>query len=652
VQEKMADQKLLSGGESDNEDVGQCTKCCYRLGCDCCSGGHDMGELLQVRENKDRACTDMLMCFIFLIAIIGEIYIACWCAQVKGADPQGLLMAYDYEGNKCEGDTPYVVWPDVESWNFRVCASDCSETKPGGSIPMVTCGDGTQGYESELWLDLYCFPTADVVIDQISGNGLDSFNTALGDLYKAQYAVASSIGIALVVCFAYIGWLRCCGECFIWTCLALVGVGGAFIGAALIYKANDVKDSIGSQGADAMYWTGVIALILDLLFIITMCCLRKRIELAVELVGEASRALGALVWLIFFPFLHLVLLIGFFTFWIIVLMYIFSVNKETQEDIPSDPSSIQTCVIPKSLADLYGTGTFLDEDWDQSVVENVLWYHIFMGFWFYEFLHYWGYMVKAGAYAEWYFSPWVDDGNFDKKEMNTSTPILNNVWRVTRYHLGTIAFGSLIIAIINTIRAALMYALGKTEDSEWSIAKCIYSCLQCILSCIECCIDKINKDGFIFTIIYGMPFCPASVKAFDMNMAHLADVGAVTIVSSIFIRMGKVVITVVTTGVLLFAIQYLGIFDDHALSSLMLPFAAISIISWGIASVFLDIFETGIETIFVCYIAEIDNGGNKKFAHPDLTGIFDRNSEDSAVVATKMNSIRGGRAAPNDMMAS
>jgi len=416
------------------------------------------------------------------------------------------------------------------------------------------------------------------------------------------------------------------------------------IGGTLIYKASSVRTQGWSDSADAMHWTGVVVLILDIIFVITMCCIRKRIELAVELVGEASRALTQLAWLIFFPIVHLVLMIGFFVFWIIVLMFIFSVNQETTPNISSDPT---TCVDgARNLSDIYGSGTFKDEDWDHVVVQEVLWYHIFMGFWFYQFLQYWAYMIIAGAYAEWYFSKWSDD-EFDSKTMNTSTPILNNVWRVTRYHLGTVAFGSLIIAIIQTIRAMLMYAMSKTEGAQWSITRCIYSCLQCILKCIECCIDKINKDGFIFTIIYGIPFCPASVKAFDLNLSHLDYVAAVTVVAGLFINMGKVVISVTTTGILLLAIQHFGIFADHDLSSLMLPGAAIFIISWGIAHVFLSIFETGIETIFVCFISDIEVNHTPKFAHPDMSKIVERHSDDSVQIAEKMAKIRGGQEQEN-----
>ena len=42
--------------------------------------------------------------------------------------------------------------------------------------------------------------------------------------------------------------------------------------------------------------------------------------------------------------------------------------------------------------------------------------------------------------------------------------VLMNAYRVLRYHLGTLAFGSLIIAIIRMIRIMIEYAEAKLKE--------------------------------------------------------------------------------------------------------------------------------------------------------------------------------------------
>ena len=54
-----------------------------------------------------------------------------------------------------------------------------------------------------------------------------------------------------------------------------------------------------------------------------------------------------------------------------------------------------------------------------------------------------------------------------------------------RYHLGTAAHGSLIIAIIKTIRAVVAYMQKKAKKSGNRIAQLFFCCVQCCLWCLE-----------------------------------------------------------------------------------------------------------------------------------------------------------------------
>jgi len=585
------------------------------------------------------------MLLAFLIAIAGQVGISKWSSD-QGGDPRSLMMGYDWQGNKCESDKPYVMWPDVSQFNFRECVSSCEATTNNDpAYEIVTCGtNGKYGYDSELWVDMWCFPSTDTIQEKV-GKGLGGFQFAMADVITAQYSIWASIAVALLVSFLYVSWLRCGASCLIWGSLVTISVGGGMLGGIMVYKSDEAKAVGWDQSADVMKWVGVIIIILDLIFIITMCCLRKRIELACELVGEAGRALAEIPTLIIFPVFELILQVAYFAFWVIISMYIFSIYKISEDEpIPNDTDP--TCGLlsnTRSLLDIYqnkGATTFVDRDWNRSH-QNVFIYHLFVGFWVYEFINYWSYSIVAGAYAEWYFSPWATR-DYSSKAMNSSMPLLNSVWRTTRYHLGTIAFGSLIIAIINTIRSILLYIQSKTEGTENCILQCIFSCIQCILGCLECCIDKINKTGFVFTNIYGIPYCGASVKAFDLIASHLDYVAAISVVTHIFMLLGKLVISVSTAGIMLLAIQNFNIYDNHEISSLGVIGIVIFMLAYIIAVVFLGVFDTGIDAIFVCFIADLDQNRTPKFAHPDMADIFGRNSEESILVAEKMKRMRTG----------
>ncbi len=106
--------------------------------------------------------------------------------------------------------------------------------------------------------------------------------------------------------------------------------------------------------------------------------------------------------------------------------------------------------------------------------------------------------VLASSACIWYFNQ-GKDGVDSKGEVSTS------FYRAFRYHLGSLAFGSLIIAIIQFIIAVLEYLKKKTEaagEQKSKIYKCLISCCQCCLACIAKCVEFINRHAYIQVIIF------------------------------------------------------------------------------------------------------------------------------------------------------
>merc|ERR1712038_121376 len=105
--------------------------------------------------------------------------------------------------------------------------------------------------------------------------------------------------------------------------------------------------------------------------------------------------------MVLFPFFEFALMIGYFAFWVVVALYIFSVEVKTTEDMP-DTSDLCT---GKNLQQTLGQNDYIDYDWDEKQ-RNTMWYHVFAGFWGVQFISYWSFSVLAGIYSSWYFSPW------------------------------------------------------------------------------------------------------------------------------------------------------------------------------------------------------------------------------------------------------
>lgn len=109
-----------------------------------------------------------------------------------------------------------------------------------------------------------------------------------------------------------------------------------------------------------------------------------------------------------------------------------------------------------------------------------------------------------------------------------------------RYHLGTAAFGSLIIAIIKTIRAVIAYMQRKAKQSGNKLAQYVLCMIQCCMWCLEKCMKFLNKNAYIQTAIYGYSFCKAARKAFFLILRNILRVAAVNMVAEFVLFLGKV----------------------------------------------------------------------------------------------------------------
>ena len=91
----------------------------------------------------------------------------------------------------------------------------------------------------------------------------------------------------------------------------------------------------------------------------------------------------------------------------------------------------------------------------------------------------------AGSVAQWYFTR-------DKKQIPFFT-VGKSLWRCFRYHLGSLAFGSLILAIVYFIRIVLVYIERQVKGSKNKVAQFLLKCLQCCFACLARFLSFLNK---------------------------------------------------------------------------------------------------------------------------------------------------------------
>ncbi len=87
-----------------------------------------------------------------------------------------------------------------------------------------------------------------------------------------------------------------------------------------------------------------------------------------------------------------------------------------------------------------------------TTLRYMCWYHMFGLIWTIEFIFACQQMIIAGSVASWYFS---------RDRLAVTYPMCHAIKQLILYHLGSVAFGSLIITIVKVPRYILMYIHAK-----------------------------------------------------------------------------------------------------------------------------------------------------------------------------------------------
>lgn len=101
---------------------------------------------------------------------------------------------------------------------------------------------------------------------------------------------------------------------------------------------------------------------------------------------------------------------------------------------------------------------------------------------------------------------------------------MNEFYFFSRYHTGTVAFGSLIIAIVRVIRVILEYIDHKLKKFENPFTRFIMCCCKCLFWCLESFLKFINKNAFIMCAVHGHNFCKSARDAFSLLLRNVVRV--------------------------------------------------------------------------------------------------------------------------------
>uniref|UniRef100_A0A9J7YJJ1 Choline transporter-like protein n=1 Tax=Cyprinus carpio carpio TaxID=630221 RepID=A0A9J7YJJ1_CYPCA len=447
------------------------------------------------------------------------------------------------------------------------------------------------------------------------------------DYTKSWYWILICLLIAVVLSLIFIVLLRYLAGIMVWVMIVMViaVVAYGIVHCSVKYVslkdtpgANITLQQLGFQPDFSVYlhirqtWLAfiIILAILEFIIIILLIFLRNRIRIAVELMKEASRAVGYVMSSLFYPIFTFFLLTIVIAYWGVTAVFL-STSSEPVYKVFNEtvcPHARETCIpevfmhnhnCPQSecLFAFYGGETPY-----HKYLIFLQFYNVFLFFWCANFVTALGQMTLAGAFASYYWAP-------NKTKDMPAFPLCASLGRSLRYHTGSLAFGSLILAIVQIIRVLLEYIDHKLKGAQNKFAKFLLCCMKCCFWCLEKFIKFLNRNAYIMVAIYGKNFCRSACDAFFLLMRNVIRVVVLDKVTDFILFLGKLLIVgLVGIFAFFFFSGHTDAFKGTApsLHYYWVPILTVLVGSYFIAHGFFSVYAMCVDTLFLCFLEDLE----------------------------------------------
>lgn len=485
-----------------------------------------------------------------------------------------------------------------------------------------------------------------------------------GDLARTWWVIlVCSVVIGLVLGFVWLLFMKWCTGVMVWLTIVLVFVllivlcvfsfiKGGVIDPDTVTSVSDVAFSDGSgtvsqrldTSEDSEFAFRVLGYILLATIVISVAVIvymRSRIKTAIKTIKMAATAVGQVRTLMVLPITTVVAILGLLCWWVFVAASLASAQQEKDSsneegatageeelrregfDPDDDPA------LARALGRTRNTTFTVWED-DQAL-RYMLIYHFFGLLWTNQFLQGITLMTIAITTAGWYFSRNGDAaveagvGAYEMKE----SPVWHSLKMTVRYYLGSVALASLLIAIVQFIRAVMAYVQKSLQERQNnSIVQAVMCIVRLCLRCIEWCLKVVSRNAYVFMAIKGQSFCASAGSTLAFIISNLGVFAMVNFLAEAFMLLGKVFVAGVAALISFAIIENASMFEEgetSEVSSTWLPVLVTFIFGYAVATAFFSVFDMTVDTLLICYVLDMEDHkalhGDKRAIHAEATDI-------------------------------
>lgn len=313
------------------------------------------------------------------------------------------------------------------------------------------------GYDSTLTIDRLCIPNPNMFTTLIDSSSFASAITQgdlsnfIQDIKNNWKWLLAGLGWAVLISFIFMFLLRCLAGCIVWC--SLFGVIFFFIGLGLIFLYN--AGYLGAASGAATYmgvpsWDstkdnneiyGWISIGLGCFFFILVLCCCSRLRLAVAVCKSAGQFVAGVCTSVLVPIIQSLVSAGVWAACLVVMVYLVS-----SAEFVANTGDYFTSI--KSYED-YNMIRFY------CFVFGTLWVNAFIGAM--------TIFIIASACTMWYYSHGPDQ--------ELTLPIARSYKMVFRFHFGSLAFGALLVAIVQFLQL-VVEAVKRQAEATGQKSKC------------------------------------------------------------------------------------------------------------------------------------------------------------------------------------
>lgn len=405
-------------------------------------------------------------------------------------------------------------------------------------------------------------------------NDADALHRALGGILAGRDTVLGLCVLALALSSAVMLTFRVVTSLLVHTLVALVILGLLFVCGILWWLYYDYSAGLSvaldteRDNMTCLLGFAVVATVLTAVLLVLIFILRRRMQLAVELLQVTNKAISRCPFLLLQPLWTCAVLLLFWALWVAVLL------------------SLGTAGAAQVTA---GGRVEYQPLWGLRYMWG---YHLLGLIWTSGFILACQQMAVAGAVAACYFNR--------NKQDPPDRPILSSLSTLFCYHQGTVAKGSLLLPVVRVPRAALLLVSSalKGKRSAWS--RCLLRCCSCCLCRLDGHLHHLHQNAYVATAINGTEFCTSAKDTLRLLSENSSRFTAVSCFGDFIVFLGKVLVACLTVFGGLMAFNY-----DRTLQVWAVPLLLAAALACLVAHSFLSVFETVLGALLLCVAADL-----------------------------------------------